>query len=161
MAHSDMATPLGIRPTDPVAVGAAAGGRFAASRSRLQVRPGDLDSLGHANNARALEYLEAGRWDWLRGHGLRLRPEMAAMVVRVELDYLAQITWGEIEVETTLDLDASSAHRARLRQSIRRADGRLAVRGRIELVFVETGSGRLCTLDEFLALAAQPADAPV
>ncbi|RKI59045.1 acyl-CoA thioesterase, partial [Corallococcus sp. AB049A] len=43
---------------------------FEESSLTLRVRPNDLDTLGHVNNATTLEYLEAGRWAWLERQGL-------------------------------------------------------------------------------------------
>ena len=72
---------------------------FREYRYTLATRPNDLDILGHVNNAVALEYFEAGRWDWRRRVGLEASA-VAVVVSRIEVDYLGQIFPGEIVVVT-------------------------------------------------------------
>ena len=84
----------------------------------LSVRPGDLDSVGHVNNARALEYLEHGRWDWLRKNGFSRNDKIIPVVVRMEVDYGAEIPWTEVGVETHLLEDDEAVYKAKFRQRI-------------------------------------------
>ncbi|WP_261569598.1 acyl-CoA thioesterase, partial [Frankia gtarii] len=76
---------------------------FSESRLMLPVRPNDLDALGHVNNAVALEYLEAGRWDWLDHQGLVPGDRLIAVVARIEIDYRAEIPRGRVEIRTALE----------------------------------------------------------
>lgn len=134
---------------------------FRNSSTRLHVRPGDLDSLGHVNNARALEYLEQGRWDWLRHNGLALKCAILPVVVRVEADYQGQLLWGEVEVETALHEDSGETFRATFTQSVRQAgSARIAVRATVRLAFIDAASGQLCPVEDYLAAASPQAFAP-
>lgn len=59
----------------------------------LQIRYGDMDTLGHANNAVYLTYFELGRIDLLRKNGLLQSVEGINFVLaRVEVDYKKAIT---------------------------------------------------------------------
>lgn len=129
--------------------------------TRLHVRPGDLDSLGHVNNARALEYLEQGRWDWLRCNGLALKCAVLPVVVRVEADYQAQLLWGDVDVETTLAREGDESYRATFTQSIRQAGAaKAAVRAVVRLAFIDASTGRLCAVEDYLAAASPQALVP-
>lgn len=140
---------------------------FVHSLIALRVRPRDLDVLGHVNNAVILEYLEAGRWDWFERQGLVPDAEIAPVVARAEIDYLAQVPQAVIEVDTGMELlepgtDESRLFTARLQQSIRvPGRQRTAVRAVVTLAFVEGRlAGRPVSLRDFLRTAArQPAAA--
>lgn len=70
---------------------------------RFPVRFADLDAMGHVNNVTFLGYFEEGRVAWFR-ECMGLPPESFAypvIVARVEMDYLAPISFGaEVEVGT-------------------------------------------------------------
>lgn len=65
----------------------------------VSVRPTDLDVNGHANNARHVEYLQWGRWDWMQRHGFApaslKEKNIALVVVNINLDYLREINIGD------------------------------------------------------------------
>ena len=75
---------------------------FEAVNLKLQVRPNDLDSLGHVNNATVLEYLEAGRWSWLEHHNLFHGQKIIPVVARIEVNYSREILPGEVKIITKL-----------------------------------------------------------
>ncbi|NPA06315.1 MAG: acyl-CoA thioesterase [Chloroflexi bacterium] len=63
----------------------------------VQVRYGDLDTLGHANNAVYLSYLEMGRVAYLRQRLAVDHPGGYSFVVaRVEIDYLRPAFLGDL-----------------------------------------------------------------
>ncbi|HEY0132889.1 MAG TPA: thioesterase family protein, partial [Nannocystis sp.] len=68
----------------------------------LRIRPNDLDSLGHVNNAVVLEYFEAGRWAWMDARGIGRRGKVVPVVSRIEVDYRRELTGPELQVHTTL-----------------------------------------------------------
>jgi phosphopantetheine--protein transferase-like protein len=125
----------------------------------LHVRPNDLDSLGHVNNAVVLEYLEAGRWAWMDRHQIRRTGGVVPVVSRVEVDYRRELTGPTVQVRTALvppDGDADDvSYRARFTQQIL-VDGSLAVEAMIYVAFVDARSRSLCTVQDFLASASPP-----
>ncbi|MDC0708478.1 acyl-CoA thioesterase [Stigmatella sp. ncwal1] len=134
--------------------------RFEESVLTLRVRPNDLDSLGHVNNATALEYLEAGRWAWMERNALRKVSQVVALTLRIEVDYRKEISPQEVVVHTRLEFpleeelkDPEALHyRARFHQQILIDSGtRLAVEARVQAAFVHAESRALCSLQEFLA----------
>lgn len=74
----------------------------------IEVRPRDIDDLGHVNNARFLEYVERGRMDWynravphlaqLRGQGL------GTVVVNVNINFVREAFCGDRLRVTTYPL---------------------------------------------------------
>jgi len=135
---------------------------FGESRLVLPVRPNDLDVLGHVNNAVALEYLEAGRWDWLGRQGLVHGDRVIAVVARVEVDYRAEIPRGSVEVRTSLESPTEEefepdgvSFRALFRQRIHLPDAeRPAVDALVTVAFLDAAQRRLVSLQDFLASAA-------
>jgi acyl-CoA thioester hydrolase len=134
---------------------------FGESRLTLPVRPNDLDALGHVNNAVALEYLEAGRWDWMGRQGIVHGDRVVAVVASVQLDYLAEIPRGEVEVRTRLESptqaeidDDDLTFRARFRQRLHlpQVPGP-AVDALVTVAFLDTVQRCLVSMQDFLATA--------
>jgi acyl-CoA thioester hydrolase len=133
--------------------------RFEDSTLPLRVRPNDLDSLGHVNNATALEYLETGRWAWLEGNGLRQGASVIGLTMRVEVDYRKEIApqevvvWTHLEAPSPEEMDDPEAvhYRVRFHQKILVDSGRqLAVEAHVQAGFVRVADRSLCTVQEFL-----------
>ena len=126
---------------------------------RMNVRPADLDGLGHVNNAVVLQYLEAGRWAWMDHHRLRRADPVVPVVSRIEVDYLREIPYGALDVSTTMvhlaedalvDLDDIS-YRAKFRQEvILGSDGTVAARADLAVAFIDKETRRLCTVQDFM-----------
>src|SRR5262245_23649922 len=97
----------------------------------VSVRPNDLDSLGHVNNAVVLEYLELARWHWLATLQVPRRGRILPVVVRTEVDYLKEIGCEELHVTTQLlrpelleqdePLEHFQTYKATMRQEILRS----------------------------------------
>jgi acyl-CoA thioester hydrolase len=139
--------------------------RFEESVTSVRVRPNDLDSLGHVNNATVLEYFEAGRWAWMDQHGLRHGTRVLAVVARIEVDYRREILPQELEVRTVLeppegeDLEDEDAqhYRVYFRQKVLIDSGRqVAAEARLQVAFIDASTRALSTLQEFLAAARSP-----
>jgi acyl-CoA thioester hydrolase len=127
------------------------------------VRPNDLDALGHVNNAVAVEYLEAGRWDWLARQDLLHSGRIVAVVARSEIDYRAEIPRGEVEVRTVLDSPSAAefdddglTFRARFRQRLHLPGlPTPAVDALITVAFLDAESRCLATMQDFLAATSR------
>jgi acyl-CoA thioester hydrolase len=67
---------------------------------RLQVRWGDMDALGHVNNAEYLRYFEQSRIVWLEGIGYALANEgTGPILAKVSVTYLKPIVYPtEMEI---------------------------------------------------------------
>ncbi len=67
---------------------------------RLQVRWGDMDALGHVNNAEYLRYFEQSRIVWLEGIGYALASEgTGPILAKVSVTYLKPVVYPtELEI---------------------------------------------------------------
>ena len=70
-----------------------------SATTEIVVRPTELDVNGHVNNAKYVEYLQWGRWDWLAARGLdrqRLAElETVLVVARIEVNYRRESLLGD------------------------------------------------------------------
>ncbi len=136
-------------------------GAFTAVCTRLGVRPNDLDSLRHVNNAIVLEYFEAGRWAWAQHHALGPRAQIVAVVSRAEIDYLRPIEIPEVEIHTELaePLEPDEInYKVCFRQAVLAPGAGLdqaLARGLIHVAFVDTRSGTLSTAQDFIEQGRQ------
>ncbi len=73
--------------------------------TKIQVRYGDLDPLGHVNNATYLSYLEIGRVKFLKENLPGYDPLMANIVLaRIEIDFKKSITLDSgVSLETSIE----------------------------------------------------------
>lgn len=128
----------------------------------LQVRPADLDSLGHVNNAVVLEYLEAGRWAWMEHHGVQQGRGILPVVSRIEIAYLKEIPYRAILVRSALDgvpadFEELITYRVAFQQDVLLAGGTPAAKARVEVAFIDAETRSLRTLQDFLTpLGASP-----
>lgn len=132
--------------------------------TQLFVRPNDLDSLGHVNNAVVLEYLEAGRWAWLAHNGLPRQGRIVPVVVRIEIDYRREILPGEVRIITILedpvDLFGRSYERFKcvFRQTVTRTqDGAsvMATEAQVHVAFVDVNDRSIRCLQDYLTQSAE------
>lgn len=137
--------------------------RFEESTLCLRVRPNDLDSLGHVNNATVLEYLEAGRWAWMEEHSLRRDSRILPVTSRIEVDYRREILPQEVLVRTALETSLSEdsedevSYRVYFRQRVLLKEGeQVAAEARVQVAFIDSVERTLRTLQEYLAGAKAP-----
>ncbi|MFC5849746.1 acyl-CoA thioesterase [Deinococcus petrolearius] len=79
-------------------------GRFewrAAHRAGIQMRYGDLDTMGHLNNAVYVQYLETSRVLLMTDLGVPPSQDRS-VIARLELDYRSEIRPGQTVVVETL-----------------------------------------------------------
>ena len=70
--------------------------------SIIPIRWGDMDALGHVNNAVYFRYIEQARINWLDSFGLSFsKDDQGVVVVNAFCNFLKQITYpGELLVKT-------------------------------------------------------------
>lgn len=109
-------------------------------RMSFDVRPAELDSFGHVNNARYLEYLEWARAEWGRVRGLSYsrfhRWGVIPAVVEARLRFLKECSLGDtLTIETTPEVK----HRARIvfHQEITNQAGQRVLKAEVHIVAVD------------------------
>ena len=74
-----------------------------AHRAGIQMRYGDIDAMGHLNNAVYVQYLETSRVLLMRDLGVPDRDDRS-VIARLELDYRHEVRWGqEVTVESLVE----------------------------------------------------------
>jgi acyl-CoA thioester hydrolase len=117
----------------------------------LTVRPNDLDSVGHVNNACALEYFEHGRWDWLCKNGLSRKNKIIPVVVRIEVDYGVEIPWSDIRIETNLLEGDDLVYKAIFKQSIYvDSSNEVAVKAVVHVAFIDAYDRAVCAIQDYI-----------
>lgn len=72
-----------------------------AHRCEIQMRYGDIDAMGHLNNAVYVQYLETSRVLLMRELGVPDR-EDRSVIARLELDYRREVLWGQVVAAESL-----------------------------------------------------------
>lgn len=106
----------------------------------VQIRWGDMDAMGHVNNAAFLSYLETARepfFEQVVGDALT-----RFVLRRIEVDYLSQLTYDDNAVRVAVELAGVGTSSLRTREVMTAAsDRRLVVEARAVIVHVDgTGS---------------------
>jgi acyl-CoA thioester hydrolase len=107
--------------------------------SRFTVRSYELDSFGHLNHAVFLNFFEQARFDALEACGWPIQRVLdrgwAVYVVRIEVDYLAEVMWGE-ELSIKTGVDEVRKTSMTMVQTAEKRDGTVAARARVIGVWV-------------------------
>lgn len=72
-----------------------------AHRAPIQMRYGDIDAMGHLNNAVYVQYLETSRIELMRALGVQDKDDHS-VIARLELDYRREVLWGQAVVVESL-----------------------------------------------------------
>lgn len=128
--------------------------KFETVKLGIQVRPSDLDSSGHVNNATVLEYLEAGRWSWLEHHNLARGKRIIPVVARVEINYRREIFPGDVKVITKIEnLEKPLYYQVVFEQSVetfQEGTATTATEARVKVAFIDSTERTLRTLQDFI-----------
>jgi thioesterase-3 len=73
----------------------------------IEVRSTELDALGHVNNAKYMEYLEWGRFEWVKANGIPLdffgKSRLSTVLVNVNINFRHEANLGDrLSVRTWL-----------------------------------------------------------
>ena len=114
-------------------------------RYRLTVIAADLDSLGHVNNARYLDYLERGRTQWYDDVGLVEacaadlgHDNLGTVVVNVNIDFRDECTVGDELTVVTVPGRVGTKSFV-VTQRVEKADGGLAAEAQVTSVVMDLG----------------------
>jgi acyl-CoA thioester hydrolase len=105
-------------------------------RYRVALRWGDIDALGHVNQAVYHELLEEARAALITG--LPTPQKGAFVMARVELNYRREIPLTHRYVEVALRVESVGRSSVTVSQQIYRSDGELAADGQSVLVAWDT-----------------------
>jgi acyl-CoA thioester hydrolase len=127
----------------------------------IQIRWGDMDAMGHVNNATFLAYLETARepfFEQVVGDEL-----MRFVLRRVEIDYLSQLTYGDREAVVSVELAGVGTTSLRTHERMTVAgSGRVVAEARAVIVHLDESGTSAAPLPESLRVRlarALPAEA--
>ncbi|ROR32454.1 acyl-CoA thioesterase [Inmirania thermothiophila] len=130
-------------------------------RTRMPIRWGDMDALGHVNNAAYFRYFEQARVEWLERTGLGLVQDgVGAVIVNASCTYHRALVYpGEIEVAVYAGPPGRSSFETWYALHRTDAPEVLCAEGQARVVWVDHRAGRSVPLPEALR-ALLPAPAP-
>lgn len=112
---------------------------------QIEVRSTELDALGHVNNAKYLEYLEWGRFEWVAASGVPLtemaRGGLATVIVNVNINFRREARQGEkLTVRTWLAEMGRGSFR--IGQEVRNAAGETVADAVVTSAMFDTATRR-------------------
>lgn len=111
------------------------------SETLIEVRSYELDSFGHVNHARFLNYLEHGRFNALRDAGFPYHELVGrgwgVYVVRLEVDYVKEARLGQTLRIRTWAHSFKRTSMVLAQEILDEATGALLIRATITAVFVD------------------------
>lgn len=147
-----LALQLPLAPVEPKA-------SFRDDPVAITVRPTDIDVKGHVNNARYVEYLQWGRWEWFEERGLtneRLTElGVVLVVVNLNLDFRKECKSGEkLSVKTTVEKVGVKSFT--MSQVVNR-DKAVVLEGTVTMVSIDPTTRKSRTLPEPIKSALEAA----
>lgn len=111
----------------------------------IEVRSTELDTLGHVNNAKYLEYLEWGRFAWVAEAGVPLdalaRDGLGTAIVHVDISFRREARLGErLTIRTRLAGMGTSSFR--IGQDVVNASGETVAEAVVTSVMFDTRARR-------------------
>ncbi len=119
--------------------------------TKIKVRGYHEDRFGHVNNARYLEFLEEGRWDYLDERGPRngfSALGMFPVVVHLSVSYRRQASAGDSLRVTTRMSEAGSRKFVMHQEVIQEKDEKICCEADVSIVLVDAQTGRPAMLGE-------------
>jgi acyl-CoA thioester hydrolase len=118
--------------------------------TRMPIRWGDMDMMGHVNNAKYFTYIETARIDWFTSIGCEPNPKgEGPVLINASCTFLRQLEYpGEIEIRTFIGAFGRSSFETF--HEIRRVDQPdvLSAEGAAKVVWVDFMAGKSKPLPE-------------
>lgn len=124
----------------------------------IEVKTEHTDKLGHTNNVRYLEWLEAIAWDHIEALGcsweIKKKLGKAMAIVRTEIDYLsASYENDHLLLGTWITYSDMKLKSSRHFQIVRVADGSTVLKAKMDFVCISLKSGRPAKMPEVFVTA--------
>ncbi len=117
--------------------------------SVIPIRWGDMDAMGHVNNAVYFRFLEQARIEWYSFIGREKKAGMETVVVHAYCSFMEALAYpGEVEVRTYAGNPGRSSFD--IVQEIRRTDNpdTVCARGGAKVVWVDPATGKSSPLPD-------------
>lgn len=120
------------------------------SRVQLRVRGYHLDGYEHVNNARYLEFMEEGRWDFFDKHPAMIKELQQAgrafVVVNLNIDYLAAARQGD-DLEVMTGIIEVGERSGICHHRIVRSDGTLIAQADLTFVLLDVRANKASAIE--------------
>tara|TARA_R110002012_G_scaffold108780_2_gene251619 strand:- start:3488 stop:3922 length:435 start_codon:yes stop_codon:yes gene_type:complete len=120
------------------------------SRVQLRVRGYHLDGYEHVNNARYLEFMEEGRWDFFDKHPAMIKElhqaGRAFVVVNLNIDYLAAARQGD-DLEVMTGIIEVGERSGICHHRIVRSDGTLIAQADLTFVLLDVRANKASAIE--------------
>lgn len=118
--------------------------------TRMSIRWGDMDAMGHVNNTIYFRYMEQARIEWLEalGFGTRQSADEGPVIVNASCTFIVPLTYpGEVEVRTFIGHPGRSSLPTayELRKT---GEDALYAEGAAKMVWINPGTGKSIPLPE-------------
>ena len=70
--------------------------KIAVHEKNFAIAWGDMDALGHVNNARYFDYFQEARIEWLRELQINMTEQMGPVVIQVACTYLKPVVYPAV-----------------------------------------------------------------
>jgi acyl-CoA thioester hydrolase len=118
--------------------------------ARVQIRWGDMDAMGHVNNAVYFRYIEQARIEWFFSMDVATTPATdGPVVINANCTFLRQLKFpGDLEIRTFIGTIGRSSFETM--QEIRRVDDpdTLIAEGGAKVVWVDPQTGKSMSLPD-------------
>ena len=122
----------------------------------IPIRWGDMDAMGHVNNAKYVSYLEEARVRWMLGvPGVSMNDRIAPVVAATNVNYRAPIVWpNDIVVELFVERLGNSSVTIGHRIVDQKDERVLYSDGNVVVVWMDTQTGKSAPLPDAIRNAS-------
>ncbi len=120
----------------------------------IPVRSTEVDSLGHVNNAKYLEYMEWGREDWIKQAGYSfddlLERGIGTVTVNINIDYLGECYKGDILVVKTRPVKVGNTSFVIQQEISKKGSGKKVSDAHVTIVLIDLETRKSMSIPDFL-----------
>jgi len=120
----------------------------------IPVRSTEVDSLGHVNNAKYLEYMEWGREDWIKQAGYSfddlLERGIGTVTVNINIDYLGECYKGDILVVKTRPVKVGNTSFVIQQEISKKGSGKKVSDAHVTIVLIDLETRKSMVIPDFL-----------
>lgn len=123
--------------------------------TRIPIRWGDMDAMGHVNNTVYFRYAEQGRIEWMDSLGLLDGKEGSPVIINASCSFLIPFTYpGAVELSTFLEKPGRSSVVSYFEMRLVGED-RLYAEGAAKIVWTDPATGKSIPLPEAMRRLAE------
>ncbi len=120
----------------------------------IPVRSTEVDSLGHVNNAKYLEYMEWGREDWIKQAGYSfddlLERGIGTVTVNINIDYLGECYKGDILLVKTCPVKVGNTSFVIHQEITKKGSGKKVSDAHVTIVLIDMETRKSMAIPDFL-----------